>query len=317
MHQPRNTERRLLAHAPAPPSGTRRAVLARSITAALALSLARTLPLAAQEATPAAEDPLAQWGPGQTATINGADLYYEEHGAPDGQPVLLLHGGRSNANEWGNLAPVLVAAGYRVIAMDSRGHGRSGWGDLPITYEQMAADALGLLDHLGIAKTDVVGWSDGGIIALDLAIHHPDRLNRVVAYGANYTPDGVQFVPSDQIPPWEKLIVEYRRLAPQPERFDELGEVLDALYLVAPNYSEADLGSISVPVLVLDGDADEFVQTAHTQKLAELIPGAELALIPGTGHFAPYAKPVIFNAIILAYLAGEPLPLPAATPTSG
>lgn len=316
MHQPRILEHESHAHLMTPPSGTRRSVLARSLAAALTLGLNRLRPVAAQEATPAADDPLRQWSPGQTATINGAALYYEEHGAPEGQPVLLLHGGRSNAEWWVNQAPLLVAEGYRVVLMDSRGHGRSAWGDLPITYEQMAADAVGLLDHLGIDKTDVVGWSDGAIIALDLAIHHPERLNRVVAYGANFSPDGVQFVLTDQVPPWERLIADYRRLAPQPERFEELGAALDALYLVAPNYSEADLGSISVPVLVLDGDADEAVKTAHTRRLAELIPGAELALMPGTGHFAPFAKPALFNSIVLAYLAGEPLPSPAATPTS-
>ena len=248
---------------------------------------------------------LGQWAPGQTATINGAELYYEVHGDPDGQPVLLLHGGLGNAEWWVNLAPVLVAAGYRVVAMDSRGHGRSAWGDLPITYEQMAADALGLLDHLGIAKTDVVGWSDGAIIALDLAIHHPERLDRVVAYGANFTPEGVQFVPSDQIPPFERLIADYQRLSPEPERFEELVGVLDALYKVAPNYSEAELGSITVPVLILDGAEEEFIKPEQPVRMAELIPGAELVIMPGTGHFAPFAKPGAFNQIVLDYLAGK------------
>src|SRR5215210_6741428 len=171
----------------------------------------------AQEATPEGGDPLAEWGPGQTATINGADLYYEVHGDPNGQPVLLLHGSLNSVEQFDYLAPVLVGAGYRVVAMDCRGRGRSAWGDLPITYSQMAADAVGLLDHLSIAKTDVVGWSDGGIIGLDLAIHHPERLDRVVAYGANFTPEGVQFVPSDQLPPFERVIADYRRLSPEPE----------------------------------------------------------------------------------------------------
>ena len=279
-------------------------------------SAAASRSAAAQEATPEGGDPLAEWAPGQTATINGADLYYEVHGDPDGQPVLLLHGGLGNAESWANLAPVLVAAGYRVVAMDSRGHGRSAWGDLPITYEQMAADAVGLLDHLGIAKTDVVGWSDGAIIALDLAIHHPERLDRVVAYGANFTPEGVQFVPSDQFPPFERLIADYRRLAPEPERFEELAEVLDALYEVAPNYSEAELGSITVPVLILDGAEEEFVKPEQPVRMAELIPGAELVLIPGTGHFAPFAKPAVFNQIVLDYLAGKAVGAPA-TPAAG
>src|SRR4051794_14276314 len=124
----------------------------------------------AQEATPEGATPeasqptdwLATWALGQTAMINGAALYYEEHGDPAGQHVLLLHGGLGNTEDFRNVAPVLVGAGYRVVAMDCRGRGRSAWGDLPITYEQMAADAVGLLDVLGIEKTDVVGWSDGG-----------------------------------------------------------------------------------------------------------------------------------------------------------
>jgi pimeloyl-ACP methyl ester carboxylesterase len=271
----------------------------------------------AQEATPEGSDPLAQWGTGQTATINGADLYYEVHGDPNGQPVLLLHGGLGNIEEFANLAPVLVGAGYRVVAMDSRGRGRSAWGDLPITYEQMAADALGLLDQLGIAKTDVVGWSDGGIIGLNLAINHPERLNRVVAYGANFTPEGLQFVPSDQLPPFERLIADYRRLSPEPERFEEMNEVLDALYQVAPNYSEAELASITVPVLVLHGAEEEFIKLEHAKQLAELIPGSTLVIMPGTGHFALYAKPAVFIPIVLDYLAGKsPTTPPAGTPTS-
>jgi len=280
-------------------------------------ALRRLSSVAAQEATPESGDPLAEWAPGETATINGADLYYEVHGDPAGQPVLLLHGGLANAEYWLNLAPVLVAAGYRVIMMDSRGHGRSTWGDVPITYEQMAADAVGLLDELGVAKTDVVGWSDGGVIALNLAIHHPERLDRVVAYGANFNPEGLKFVPSDQVPPFERLIVEYRRLAPEPERFEELTEVLFALWEVAPNYSEAELGSISVPVLILDGAEEELVKPEHTRRLAELIQGSTLVLIPGTGHFAPLAKPPVFNQIVLDYLAGKAPGVPAAgTPTA-
>jgi pimeloyl-ACP methyl ester carboxylesterase len=246
-------------------------------------------------------------------TINGAALYYEEHGDPAGQPVLLLYGALGSIENWANLAPVLVAAGYRVIATDSRAQGRSAWGDVPITYEQMAADTLGLLDHLGIAKTDVVGWSQGAIIALDLAIHHPERLGRVVAYGAYFSPGGTRFVPSDQIPPFERFIADYRRLSPEPERFEELAGVLDALHKTAPNYSEAELRSISAPVLVLDGEAEEGIKAEHTRQLAALIPGSTLVLMPGTGHFAMFAQPAAFNQIVLDYLAGTT----PATPTAG
>jgi pimeloyl-ACP methyl ester carboxylesterase len=303
---------------------SRRSVLGRTAAFAAALGLGGSLRSSAAEeatpegATPAATQPgtdwLAEWGPGQKATINGAILYYEVHGDPAGQPVLLLHGGLGNTEDFRNLAPVLVAAGYMVVAMDCRGRGRSTWGDLPITYEQMAADAVGLLDELGIAKTDVVGWSDGAIIALNLAIHHPERLDRVVAYAANYTPEGNQFVESEQLPPFEYFIAAYRRLAPEPGRLEELTEVLDALYEVAPNYSEAELRSITVPVLILDGAEDEFVKAEQPVQMAALIPGATLVIMPGTGHFALWAKPAVFDQIVLDYLAGK-APIVPATPT--
>ena len=241
---------------------------------------------------------------GETATINGADLYYEVHGPADAQPVLLLHGGLGNTEEFDGLLPALLAAGYRTVAMDSRGRGRSTWGDAPITYEQMAADAIGLLDHLEIEKADLVGWSDGAIIGLELAFTQPERLNRVVAYGANFTPDGFHDpTPSDQLPPFEKLVEDYQRLSPAPERFDELLGVMGELSTVAPNFSEAELKSITVPVLILDGAEEEMIDADQPVRMAALIPGAELIIMPGTGHFAPVAKRAEFNQIVLDFLA--------------
>jgi pimeloyl-ACP methyl ester carboxylesterase len=143
---------------------------------------------------------------GETATINGAEIYYEVHGPAAGPPVLLLHGDLGNTEEFDNVVPALVAAGYRTVAFDARGRGRSTWGDRAITYEQMAADALAVLDHLGIERTDVIGWSSGGVLALELAIHDPERLGRVVVYGANFSPDGLyaEPQPTDQLPPPSK-----------------------------------------------------------------------------------------------------------------
>jgi pimeloyl-ACP methyl ester carboxylesterase len=298
----------------------RRSVLGRTAVLAAVLSFgSRLSSAAAQEATPESGDPLAEWAPGETATINGAALYYEVHGDPNGQPVLLLHGSLNSVEQWDYLAPVLVAAGYRVVAMDCRGRGRSAWGDLPITFEQMAADAVGMLDHLGIEKTDVVGASDGATIALNLAIHYPERLDRVVAYGAILTPEGNQFVESDQMISFEYLIANYRRLSPEPERFEELLGVLDELTQVGPNYSEDELNRIAVPVLILDGEQDEFITPDQPVRLAELIPGATLAIMPGTGHFATNARPGLFNQIVLDYLAAGAPSVPGAqtagTPT--
>jgi len=268
---------------------------------------------AAQEATPGAlaATPTAE---GEFATINGAELYNELHGPVDGPPVLLLHGALGNTEEFDTLVPALVAAGYRTVAFDARGRGRSSRGELQITYDQMAADTVAMLDHLGIDRTDVVGMSDGANVALELAVAHPKRLCRVVAFGANYAPEGNYAEPrmSDQVPPWENLVAAYQRLSPEPERFEELVEELFALWAVAPDFTEEELGSITMPVLVLDGAEEEFVKPEHTRRLAELIPGAQLVLIPGTGHFALFVKPEEFNRIVLAFLAGEAIATPTA-----
>ena len=298
-----------------PPRLNRRAALGGAGAAAAILGLGSHIGrTTAQEVTPAAMAVVATpTAEGQIGAINGADLYYELHGPAEGQPVLLLHGGLGNAEWWVNLSPVLATAGYRVIVMDSRGHGRSTWGDQPITYEQMADDVLGLLDELGIEKTDIVGWSDGAIIGLEMAVTHPERLDRIVAYGANFTPDGLHdLVPSAQLLPFGRLIADYQRLAPQPERFDELVTELDALYKVAPDFSEEQLQSITVPVLILDGAEEEFIKPEHTKRLAELIPGTELVIMTGTGHFAPFSQPTEFNRIVLAFMAGEAIVTPAA-----
>jgi len=278
--------------------------------AAAALGLGHLDRATAQEATPClSATPTAE---GQTAHINGADLYYEDRGDAASSPVLLLHGGLGNTEWWASLSPALVDAGYRVVVMDSRGHGRSTWGDAPITIDQMASDTLDLLDYIGIPKTHLVGWSDGASIGLELAINHPARLNRAVIYGGNFTPDGVhELTPTPQLLPFERIAADYQRLSPEPARFEELVGTLATLYETAPNYTEAQLQGITTPVLVLDGAEEEFIKPEHTARLAELIPGAELVIMPGTGHFAPFAQPTEFNRIVLAFLAGGA----TATPT--
>ena len=113
----------------------------------------------------------------------GANLYVETHGPAAGPPVLLLHGGIGSADDWAAQVPALVEAGYRVVAMDCRARGRSTWGEAPLTFAGMTADALAVLDALGIAQADLIGWSDGAIIGLHLAINHRERLRKLVLYG--------------------------------------------------------------------------------------------------------------------------------------
>src|SRR6516162_1063173 len=122
------------------------------------------------------------------APINGIRIWYATFGR--GEPVLLLHGGLANSSYWGNQVPAF-ARHYRVIVMDSRGHGRSTRDERPYGYDLMASDVLGLMDFLKLPKAAIVGWSDGAILGLDIAIHHPQRLTKLFAFAANSDPSGV------------------------------------------------------------------------------------------------------------------------------
>jgi pimeloyl-ACP methyl ester carboxylesterase len=268
------------------------------------------VPAQAQEATPAAVAPPqdllpadADYGTGQTATINGIDLYYEVYG--EGTPVLLLHGGLSNGDHWVGVIPHLVKVGYQVIVMDSRGHGRSSFDDTPISYALMASDVLGLMDHLGLERADIVGWSDGAIIGLELAMHHPERLTKVVAYGANFDPSGVR-LDVGQNAYFNAVIAreaeEYQALSPHPERWEAFLANISTMWATAPKYTEEQLQAITTPVLILDGAKEEYVDLNQTKLMALLIPGATLVIMPDTGHFALFEQPEEFARIVVDFL---------------
>src|SRR5215813_5082025 len=122
------------------------------------------------------------------AEVNGIKIWYAVFG--HGQPVILIHGGLANSNYWGNLVPAL-SNDYQVVVMDSRGHGRSSRNNEPLGYDLMASDVLAVMDVLKLDKAAIIGWSDGAIIGLDIAIHHPERLTKLFAFAANSDPDAV------------------------------------------------------------------------------------------------------------------------------
>lgn len=259
--------------------------------------------IAAQQATPVgppAATPFA--GEGQIAEVNGIKLYYEIHG--EGEPLLLIHGGLGNSDYWDNQTPVL-AEQFQVIVVDSRGHGRSTFDEQPISYELMASDMLALMDYLDIPKASILGWSDGGIIGLQLAITHPERLDRVVAFGANYDPSGVRADIGENATfnaYIDQAAGDYQRISPNPERWDAFLENIGTMWATEPNFTEAQLTAITTPMLILDGEEEEAIDIEHTKKMASLIPTAELVLMPGSGHFAMLEQPEVFNRIVLDFL---------------
>jgi pimeloyl-ACP methyl ester carboxylesterase len=188
---------------------------------------------------------------------------------------------------------------FTVIAPDSRGHGRSTDGSGPLHYHQMAEDMVALLNHLHVHGADIVGWSDGGIIGLDLAIHHPVRVGRVATFGANYRPEGVIGYPSDCAQTGDSLRVP-SGLGPS----DILARKLQFLWCTEPQFTTAELASIHVPVLVVVGDHDA-VLPEHSAALARTIPNGRLYVIPDASHAVLLEKPDLCNQLLLEFL-GSP-----------
>lgn len=244
-----------------------------------------------------------EWAEGQRAEVNGIELYYEVYG--EGEPVFLLHGGLANGTYWVNQIPVF-AEQYQVIVVDSRGHGRTTFDDQPITYDLMSSDVLALADQLGIDKFAIVGWSDGGIIGLDIAINHPERLTQVVAYGANSDVSGLDpdIATSDTFNAYiEAASEDYAELSPAPERWEEFLANIGEMWATLPDWSAEQLAAITTPFLILDGRHEEAILTSHAVYLFETIRNSALMLMPDTGHFAMFEQPDEFNAIVLSYLS--------------
>lgn len=237
---------------------------------------------------------------------DGARIHYAAYGA--GPPVVLLHGGLSNSRYWGDQLPALTKAGYRVVLIDSRGHGRSTRDARPYTYELMASDVIAVMDKLGVAKAPVVGWSDGAIIGLVMAMKHPERTGRVFAFAANMDPSGVR--PDVEANPTfarfeARAAREYAALSPTPKGFGDFQKAIGRMWAKEPNYKPADLARIRLPVAIVDGDHDEAIKRDHTDYLARTIPGARLVILKDASHFAMLQKPAAFNAAMLAFLGGK------------
>ena len=237
-----------------------------------------------------------------TASVNGIHLWYAVFG--HGDPVVMVHGGLGNSDYWGLQVPVL-AQRFQVIVLDSRGHGRSTRTDAPIGYDAMASDVLALMDTLHIQKAALVGWSDGAIIGLDIAIHHPERLTRLFAFAANSDPSGVKDV--DKSPVFTAYIDrtshEYARLSPTPGGFKAFLDNISHMWASEPHFTEAQLRGIKVPTWIVDADHDEAIKRENTDTMASLIPGAGELILPRVSHFAFLQDPALFNATLLHFLS--------------
>lgn len=239
--------------------------------------------------------------------LAGIATYYEQHGS--GDPVLLLHGGFASLETWQPQVDYL-AAHYAVHAPERPGQGRTPDGPGPITFEGMVADTLAYLDAFDLAAVHVVGFSDGAVTGLNLAMQHPDRVRSLVAISANLSPDA--FVDDSEDTGDDDagddgssdVREAYDRLSPDgPAHGDVVLAKLMHLWETEPRIDPADLGRIGAPTLVLAGDGD-VITTEHTLSIARAIPGAQLCIVPGAGHMVTEQRPALVNAVVHAFLAG-------------
>ncbi|RQT69390.1 alpha/beta hydrolase [Burkholderia cepacia] len=233
---------------------------------------------------------------------DGARIWHASFG--HGPPVVLLHGGLGHGRNWGNQVPALLAAGYRAIVIDSRGHGRSTRDAQPYSYERMASDVLAVLDTLHVDRARFVGWSDGACTALVLADRAPERAAGVFFFACNMDPGGTkEIVPG---PLLDRCFARHRKdyaaLSATPGDFDAFVAAVSEMMRTQPDYSAEDLAAIAVPVTIVLGEHDEFIRPEHAAYLARTIPGATLTILPGVSHFAPLQRPARFNAAMLGFL---------------
>ena len=243
------------------------------------------------------------------ASVNGVDLYYEVHGplGGSGTPLVLLHGGGSTfETSFADVLPAL-AKSRRVIVYDRQGHGRTADVDRPFSFRQSAEDAVGLLRTLGVSRADFMGFSNGGQIAIQIAVAHPDVVRKLVIESAMFSRDGADpaFWEGFDHAKLEDMPAElrdaYLQVAPRPAD-------LTAMFWKSVNqmktfqgWTAEEMRSIRAPALVLQGDRD-VVRPEHAVAMYRLLPNAQLAILPNTDHRAICHPPAWLPTLISTFL---------------
>jgi pimeloyl-ACP methyl ester carboxylesterase len=241
---------------------------------------------------------------GYYAGVNGIRMYYEVYGR--GRPLILLHGGTGNGKQFAHQIPAFEKR-FQLIVPDLRAQGRTADGPGPLGYHLMAEDIVALMDHLRVKRADVMGWSDGGIVGLDLAIHHPERVRRLVTFGANFTPDGLNA--ADVL--WNATATAssfgpgtrqaYEELAPDPSHYEAAMEKILRMWRTEPHFTLEQLGSIRARTLICAGEND-VVRREHTEALARAIPRSRLWIVPGATHSVILEQPELVNKKVMRFL---------------
>ena len=219
--------------------------------------------------------------------------YYIEQGT--GFPLILLHGNGEDVSYFAHQLDAF-AKHFRVIALDTRGHGKTPRGDAPFTIRQFADDLLTFMDAHGIEKAHILGFSDGGNIAMIFAMKHPERVGKLILDGANLDPSGVKLWIQTQIELGYRMAKLFARKRPEARKNAEML----GLMVHDPDIKPEELSRIRNSTLVVAGNKD-MIKEKHTRLIASSIPDAQLAIIPGD-HFVANRNPKAFNEVVLRFL---------------
>ncbi|MGB4837894.1 MAG: alpha/beta hydrolase [Saprospiraceae bacterium] len=243
---------------------------------------------------------------GKYVELNGAKIYFEEYG--QGEPLLLIHGNGSSIVWMGNQIDYFKTK-HRVIIADNRGQGKSELKTDSLTYDQIAKDWDGLVNYLKLDSLSIIGWSDGGIVALKMGISNKSKIKKIVAMGANLRPD------STAVHSWaiKNVVHEIKMIDLKIKEKDtsqnwNLQKQLHGLLKEQPNIPIKDLSKITAEVLIMAGDED-IIKGEHSIEIYENIPKAQLCIMPGETHFAPASNHELFNRIVNKFLS-EPFKRP-------
>lgn len=229
---------------------------------------------------------------GKYVDVNGVKLYYEVYG--EGTPLLMIHGNGESFICFENQVDEF-SKHFKVILVDCRGRGNSSYQKgVELTFDLQVEDITLFLEKLKIQKTSILGWSDGGIIGLLLAIKHPEKVNKLVMSGANIFPEG-----AIHFEDLKKSTIDLKNNNTNHE--NDLTIDLNNLDIKYPNFNFTDLNVIKSKTLVIAGDHDE-IKGEHTLKIYESIPNAQLAILPNSSHSVLIENPKLFNKIVLTFL---------------
>jgi pimeloyl-ACP methyl ester carboxylesterase len=244
----------------------------------------------------------------------GLHTYYEVRG--EGEPVVFLHGGLCTVETLLPVTPTL-AEHYQVYTPERRGHGRTPDVDGPITYGNMAADTIALLDALGLRSVRLLGLSDGGNVAMLVALARPDLVGKLVVIGAaahrdGYTTEQIELFEAWRGRPSPAIMAGFKQMygavSPHgPEHFEVIFAKLGESWAHEPDLSLGDLGRVAAPTLILLGD-DDVLTVEHAAAMVRALPDAQLAVVPGTSHAVVMEKPEVVNRLLLDFLATEQVP---------